>query len=382
MMAFPSYPVQMDHPSLSVGMPTCPKADRHLLGGPDPAPGTPQGRFAATLGLSHKPNGPAGINPIGQPMTAMDNPPPFQPTQNASLSPMIYNHNQVPFDMFKQGNYSVKGSGKGPTRPLPGSPATQWLSYECQRRHFNPDIHVVQKADGSYRCTIVIQNHVVQSNKSFPDAQAAKVHTASKAYGIVQKWPKSGYPPDMYATSPEKAVGKKAVAMGTDREGHDPLRRQQELRAQLLKNKQGKDGEQRSQTKEVGSRPTSAGLPSSEVDMTNPIEARAFVEGFKMGQLAAMRDAQAAAEVLSPPPMSNKGFTWSRSRSPSRSTKGDRNHRHRSPFARVPQPIIKREQTSVPPRYHDGSRRDPSLPSTDRYRPRLLSKDPNFGRLN
>lgn len=371
MKTFPTYPVQRDHPTLPVGLPICPQPDRRLLGGPVPAPGTPQGRFTAPIGFPHITNSPAGTMHIRQPATPMNTLFNFQPSQNASSNSTIHGYDQLPLEMSKQSNYGVKGTGKGPTRPLRGSPATQWLSYECQRRHFNPDIHVVQQADGTYRCTIVIQDYVVQSNKSFADAQLAKLHTAAKAHGIVQRWPKSGTPPETYAASSGKVVDIKSEVMGIDCEGHDPLRRQHELREQLLKSQQMKDREQRSQTKETGSRPTSAALSSSEVDMTNPIEARAFVEGFKMGQLAAMRDAQAAAKALSPPSMSSRSFPRSRSRSPVRSTKGDRIRHHRSPIARAR------------PRYTDGNRhaRDPSLPSTDRYRPRLSSKDPNFGRL-
>lgn len=57
------------------------------------------------------------------------------------------------------------------------------------------------------------------------------------------------------------------------------------------------------------------------------------------------------------------------------------NYRHRSPVTRAPQHIIKREKDSEAPRYYDGSRHDPCLPSTDRYRPRISSQEPNFGRL-
>lgn len=264
-----------------VGLPNRPHTDRRLRDGPVPAAGTPQNRLAAALGLPH---GTAVFTPITQPTVPMNNLPLYQPPHGAfsGLTPPDYS--QVRFDQPRQG---VKGPGSGPTRPPPGSPATQWLSYECQRRHFNPDVHIVLQADGTYRCNIVIQDHVVQSSKSFPDPQVAKVHTAAKAHEIVQKWPLSGSPPDTCAAPPQKKV----VATGAGREGHDHLLRKQELRERLLKTKQSREGERRSQARETGTQPVSAGLPS-EVDMTNPIEARAFVEGFKMGQLAATRGAQ------------------------------------------------------------------------------------------
>lgn len=299
--AFPSYPVgsaevnQLIEAVSPVGMHPWPTVDRRLLNGPVPAAGTPQNRFAATLGLPHSTNGTAVDIPIVQPTVAMNNLSPYQPTYSASLGMTRPNYSQMPFDTHKQGGNISKGSGRGPARPPPGSPATQWLSYECQRRHFNPDINVVQQADGTYRCNIVMQNHVVQSNKSFDDPQVAKVHTAAKAHEIVQRWPLSGFSSPTYAAPPKKAAGVKVVAPGANPEGHDHSRRQQELRAQLLKNKQrlqSKDGERRSQAKDLGTQPVFTGFPSSEVDMTNPIEARAFVEGYKMGQLAAMRDAQ------------------------------------------------------------------------------------------
>lgn len=278
----------MDYPGQPAGLPTCPKADRGHLVGPVPAPGTPQDRFAATIGF------PRNAIPIGQTTGAKQNPIYDEPTHTALLDSMVYNYNQSTFDLSKQGHNSVKSSGKGPTRPPAGSPATQWLSYECQRRHFNPDVHVVQQADGTFRCTIVIQNHVVQSNKSFSDPQVAKVHTAVKAHSIVEKWPLPGSSSDVPAAFHKKAAGVKAVAAGANREGSDNLHRQHELRARLLKNQQSKHGEQRGETGDMGTQPISTGFASTAVDMTNPIEARAFVEGFKMGQLAAIRDAKAA----------------------------------------------------------------------------------------
>lgn len=304
----------------------------------------------------------------------MDNSISYQAVQKGPSSQKALNLNHMSFDISKQGSNSLKGSGRGPQRPLPGSPATQWLSYECQRRHFNPDIHVVQLADGTFNCSIVIQGQVVSSGMAFADAHVARIHTASKAHKIVQKWPVLAFPANISVAHPQKTAGIKTMAMGVDRDRHDHVRRQQELRAQLLKNKQAKDGEQRSQRQEVGSQPISAGLPSSEVDMTNPVEARAFVEGYKMGQQAAMRDAQVAAEGLASPLMAKRSFTASRSRSLSRSTKGDRSYRHRSPPPTSSRLYIKHENGSSSPRYYDGSRHDPSLPSTDRYRP-LHSND-------
>lgn len=377
---FPTHPVRMDHPIQQAGLPKGPKADLRRLGGPVPAPGTPQDRFAAVLGYANATTGTPVPAPVGPPANFTYS---YLPTYTAPPNSTIYKYTQSSGDMPKQGGSSTKGSGKGPARPPAGSPATQWLSYECQRRHFNPDVQVVQQADGTYSCTIVIQNHVVQGDRSFSDPQFAKVDVAAKALSIVQKWPMPSFFRDASVAPPKKAAGMMGVAIPGSRMSPDHLSRQQELRARLLKNKQLQGGEQRIETKKVGSQSISTGFASAEVDMTNPVEARAFVEGYKMGQLAAVRDAQAAAEGLSPHLRGDRFFSESRSRSPSRSTKGDRNYRCRSPIVPTSQPHIKYEQgPAVRSRsYYDGSRHDPSLPSTDSYRPRPPSS-PNSGRLN
>lgn len=406
---FPTYPLKMDSPvppnRISAGL----RAERRPLCGPIPAPGTPQDRFAAMLGRPH--DSTQALNtttPSGNPNGVMNHSFSYQPGPSVPAGPTIQVTNGSPSQTSTQGSHTGKGTGKGPVRPLPGSPVTQWLSYECQRRHFNPDIRVLQQPDGTYRCDIVILNHVIKSSDTFRDGQVAKLHTAAKALAMVQKWPRSSLasvvstPPDASSTvsnaagttlracatarnappvTSQEAVSMKAMATGQTHQGPDHLRRQQELRARLLKNKQSQITEKRSQPREVGSQPPTFGFPCSEVDMANPIEARAFVEGYKMGQ-AAMRGAQAAADAFSSPRALNRSFIKSRSRSPDHSIKRDRSYRERSPVKTSVQASIKSEQHLSSPRYYDGSRREPYLLSTHQYRPRLDRKDPNFGRLH
>lgn len=182
--------------------------------------------------------------------------------------------------------------------------------------------------DDRYKCDVLVQTVVIQGSKHYEKPQDAKAHTAIKALKTVQSWPVPGS-----THLPASSGGRREPQHGGKAEA-------------------GKGAP----------RPSGPSGPSmaSGVDMSDPLQARAFVEGFRMGQLSAMpggRSTEAQPEGGRSKKMS--ASLRSRSRSPRRCRQDS--HRSRSPR-----------------RYFDGSRHDPSLPSTDKYRPTgpaLLRRD-------
>ncbi|KAL1873559.1 hypothetical protein Daus18300_003924 [Diaporthe australafricana] len=360
----PEYPIMTDSPRNLFGRPFTP--------GPVPAPGTPQDRFAAVLGRSRYTSLPAPVlgmdlntstpfsTPINQPPSAFHNymtapgvlGPGALPTAQPPPGPVASGMRkpQAAPTIFRSNNL---GGGRGPTLPEPGAPVTTWLSFECQRRHFNPEFQTKESLtkDGrpKYQSTVIVKDVVISSNALFDDPSDAKAHIADKALKYVRReWPKHG------STTSRGGI---AGAPTIKKQGDDLGRRREELR-QVLK--------QRHQTKTAEPLLSSPSV-SSGVDMTDPEQARAFVEGFKIGQLAAQRE---AAGISSSP--SDTSLMRRRSRSPAHQNsssqgKSDEAYRQRSPV----RDATKRSRGAPsPPRYFDGSRHDVRLPSTDRYRPR------------
>lgn len=182
---------------------------------------------------------------------------------------------------------------------------------------------------------MILKDIVIDSNTLFNDAADAKAHVADKALRYIRReWPRSGFPTSHGGTR-RQAADKKQV--------EDPSRREEELRRML---------KQRHQTKSAEP-PQSGPALSSGVDMSDPVQVRAFVEGFKLGQLAAQQE---AAGSRSPPP--NIPQSRRRSRSPGRGrsssqSKADESYRQRSPI----RDTSKTDRGAVsPPRYFDGSR--------------------------
>lgn len=172
--------------------------------------------------------------------------------------------------------------------------------------------------DNRYKCDVLVQTVVIKGSKHYDNPQDAKAHTASKALSTVQSWPVPG-PATCTASFGPRSEPQPVVKIEEVTETSRP------------------------------SGPSSA----SGVDMSDPLQARAFVEGFRMGQLAAVPDDRSIE--VQPEGKENRrasGSLRSRSRSPRRRRRRDSRHRSRSPR-----------------RYFDGSRHDPSLPSTDTYRP-------------
>lgn len=212
------------------------------------------------------------------------------------------------------------------------------LSFECQRRHFNPEFKTKETfKDGRprYQSTVIVKDIVINSNTFFDDPTDAKAHVAEKALKYIRReWPRGGLPPSHGGTPVQTAVRNKV---------EDLSRRQEELRQRL---------KQRHQTRSVEP-PQSSPSVTSGVDMTDPAQARAFVEGFKIGQLAAQRGAAGGGSSPPSAPQSRR-----RSRSPGRRRsssqgKADESYRQRSP---VRDATKSSRGVFSPPRYFDGSR--------------------------
>ena len=69
--------------------------------------------------------------------------------------------------------------------------ASQRLSVECQRRSFNPEWILVQRANGLFSCDVKLLRHIVKGGRLFRSPEAAKSAVASKALGIIRTWPTS-----------------------------------------------------------------------------------------------------------------------------------------------------------------------------------------------
>lgn len=144
-----------------------------------------------------------------------------------------------------------KGSGQGPRTPAHGASSMARLTYECQRRRCNPEIRITEDKDGRFKCDIVVQGAVFLGSKWFPCQQDAKLNTAARARASVSTWPLENYFPRPAAPAREGVSGRREKV---DMSREEPA---------------------------PGS--------GSGVDMGDPLQARAFVQGFRMGQMAAGR---------------------------------------------------------------------------------------------
>ncbi|KUI70165.1 hypothetical protein VM1G_05749 [Cytospora mali] len=354
---FPRYPTNQGRPMKASDLPQRPftSARSYYTGGPVPAPGTPQDRFAATLGHSDSHFVPAPSMGMIYPNPSFPRSPAvdmrmtgWRGTNYAPSQPIIqtipnYNSPTGPaadtrMEKNNNNNNNNGFGGKGPTLPPPFSPATQWLSYECQRRHFNPVFKLkescTETGDPRYRCDVILRNIVVHSSVDFDNPVDARAHVAEKALKKVRyAWPIAG-PSSMHACNSTSTTSKTKV-----------------------KNEET---------------PQPAPMAPSSIDMSDPVQARAYVEGFRMGQLSSHEDA--AIHALSSPGFGQpERQARTRSRSPtvhrgSSPSNGGGRHRHRSPLWGSSKT---KSEFSSPPRPHDGrhGRRRTRRVLVDRYRP-------------
>lgn len=73
-----------------------------------------------------------------------------------------------PINQSRTSEYGVgMGGSYGPRAPPKGATPTAHLSYECQRRHFNPVFKIDEQAKGRYGCDIVVRGVVVEGGSTF-----------------------------------------------------------------------------------------------------------------------------------------------------------------------------------------------------------------------
>ena len=65
---------------------------------------------------------------------------------------------------------------------------TQLLSFECQKRKFNPDFQAEVLNPQTFRCSVTVLDITVSCPGTYSDAQAARQDAAYKALRIVRKW--------------------------------------------------------------------------------------------------------------------------------------------------------------------------------------------------
>ncbi|KAK3902823.1 hypothetical protein C8A05DRAFT_33478 [Staphylotrichum tortipilum] len=75
--------------------------------------------------------------------------------------------------------------------PLINDPAqpTRLLSEECQRRSFNPVITTRETRSGLFIAYVVLADHTVSTDRTFPSAYEARQAVARKALEVVRAWP-------------------------------------------------------------------------------------------------------------------------------------------------------------------------------------------------
>lgn len=336
-----------------------PFAGRYYNGGPIPATGTPQDRFAAVIGRSNNHIVPSALGMIHS------NPPALP--SFAAITGHITPSGTAANALVAKDNNAGTG-GNGPALPPPNASVTQWLSYECQRRHFNPEFKAskwLNKAgEARYQCTVMLQDRTVHGDINFDNPLDAKIHVADKALKQLRgELPKTGH---------TRWRGQTLTRANGKLQTKDSSLRQESLRRQPVHRHKSRSAEM----------PQPSITAPSSVDMNDPVQARAFVEGFKMGQVAS-QGATAGRESLTSGTEDPDTRQRNRSRSPtahksSPHSTGVRRHRHRSPLRGAPK--IKSEFSS-PLRPRNIGRHEPPLPSTDRYRPWYDGVENQYGRL-
>lgn len=139
---FPSYSIQPEHPIMT-SAPRYPFV-RPFAGGPIPAPGTPQDRFAAVLGRPRYSSLPAPLLGMALNTTTPFPPPSHQQSSAFGMhlaAPGVSTPGALPApqpipslaapaahkpQVGPTGRSSNNGGGRGPTLPEPAAPVTTW----------------------------------------------------------------------------------------------------------------------------------------------------------------------------------------------------------------------------------------------------------------
>lgn len=143
--------------------------------GPFPIPRPASGYGPPSFGQGMQSVGPRG-NYVNQ--AAGPSGPPIIPNQTSFLSQFTpYSYAAAytpPINQSQTTGHGVDmGGTSGPPPPPKGATPTQRLSYECQRRHFNPVFNITEQANGRYKCNIVVKGVVVEGGHTFGNTQDA-----------------------------------------------------------------------------------------------------------------------------------------------------------------------------------------------------------------
>ncbi|KAM7198251.1 hypothetical protein V8F20_006278 [Naviculisporaceae sp. PSN 640] len=303
-------------------------------------------------------------------------------------------------------------SSQPPLTVSPAPPATQLLSYECQRRGFNPEWSFRQTNVGRFVCNVKLGNTLVQGNTSHSTEYLAKMSTAKEALKVARQLPrrvyfftgdnspcnenrpvvKQEYGFGMTTLPPRPGIGAAPAAVNNEedvimrdsvteesrRSANTTVARAQTqainqalnwIRGpQTASRRSGTQDSQRMVVNAGNDRPSTATqaviltddisnddvllaaqIRRSMAENSNPEVSKAFLDGLALGSRLG-----ALGATLDRVPRDRRS---SRSRSPTAGRRDDR-HRVRSP----PAPRIR---LTPPPQYYSY----PGRPSSDRYRP-------------
>lgn len=234
---------------------------------------------------------------------------------------------------------------------------TALLSTECQARAFNPEFVESTTPDGLFTCSVHLKDQHIRPSRAYTTASEAKFAIAEKALQVIRTWPK----PTNAARMRQKNERIRCL--------DEQLRMITKERDKLKLANSFEDDNARALS--VIAQEAGATLPM--FDMNNPIEARAFLEGMKLGQQMAAsgskRDSdrkdgrnrhrsRSPVAMENPNRVGNSGLPTYRGRSHSRHHR--RRSKNHSPHG---------SSGSSHGAHRRGDRGRTPLPSTDRYRP-------------
>ncbi|KAK4129735.1 hypothetical protein N657DRAFT_91809 [Parathielavia appendiculata] len=294
----------------------------------------------------------------------------LRPVPQASAKPARPKPNSLP---------SSGSQRTGTSNALQPAP-TQLLSLECQRRRFNPQFVVKEASSNVFTCSVKLRDITIHGDKAHSSSIDAKHAVAAKALPIVRKWP-------ICSSELAQPYRKDHVASTRVKEEHRALTRaapklEQDTVMADVPAVHGRDGgatglpsrgrkldsvAERAEVLDQMRRMTRGALPEHILD--NAESARVFLEGLVAGVRA--------ARLFEP-------ATRARSRSPAAAPRSSASYRERSPpfGPSVGYRDLDAPSTDDPPcqftDLYPRPRRDPNLPSTDRYRPDMDSYRPDY----
>ena len=279
----------------------------NIRSGPAPQKGTPQDRFrTAVLGIDeasqpvsrtpYVPTAPVPIpfipRPFNPAMTWGDFTPGV-PARNdggpygGPAPPAAFGANftntmptawaaTMPFNAAPKTNTAHAGPRAPPVvnqTARPGQPKseeapTARLSTECQDRAFNPEFIESTTPNGLFWCSVRLKEQLIRPTKAYPTPSAAKLAIAERALQVIRSWPKP--------TKAERLRQKNDRIRCLDEQLRMITKERNDLKVGNI------NGDDSSQALKVAVK--GAENATINVNMNNPVEARAFLEGIKVGQ--------------------------------------------------------------------------------------------------